>query len=679
MSKLKKQNKILFIIFFVLVNLINVMMIPLINQTNSWQTSPAMGLNSIFGNLGMIMVLLSLAIVFCRYEKGLMLFLIIETVVLSIFMIGITMYHGYYKMFPSFYNLRAFSGESGGDAIEFIADSLIVLLKNIRWIFGLPIILIFILYVLMNRKRDVSHNEVSFSSRKYQASIVFLVGVLFLGGSAKIYEKIVVGTWHEENTTVTYGLQAKGVLNFYLGEGIEYFITGEKEPSNEAVDNYYEEFKKYQQPSQISFINKEEIKNNELYSGVFAGKNILLIQLESESNFLIGLKVKVGEDYIEVTPNLNRLVGKSIYCNNFYTTVGIGNTSDAEFTAMTGINPNGNRYTIYEYMDQTYETLPKLFKEKGYFTFASHANVGFFYSRADNFIETYGFDLFLEKAYFQDSINDYQEKLVHEWVGDVDFLEQTVKEIKQQSVNTGKPVFSFPITVSNHSPYNLDDSQSFFGQKNLLFPNGVTGIDKEYIHYLEHASYNDYAIGKTIAALETEGIADDTVIILYGDHGCGIDIYEMFYQNPELFLNEINPIIKYVADEDCRNLLEQQFLLNVPFFIYDVSESGSLPGQIISLVRGHESMKRTIANLFGLTPQYYLGVDILSNNKTTCYNPRNLTMIADGMVVSGSSQKVVCTDEVHYSNEEILKIISGTLEYKALNDKIFKYKIFLDK
>jgi hypothetical protein len=126
-------------------------------------------------------------------------------------------------------------------------------------------------------------------------------------------------------------------------------------------------------------------------------------------------------------------------------------------------------------------------------------------------------------------------------------------------------------------------------------------------------------------------------------------------------------------------LLEQQFLLNVPFFIYDVSESGNVPGQTISLVRGHESMKRTIANLFGLNPQYYLGVDILSTNKTTCYNPRNLTMIADGMVVSGSSQKVVCTEGVYYSPEEVLKIISGTLEYKALNDKVFKYKIFLDK
>lgn len=676
MKLFKTHTKIGFIVFFVLINLIGVMIIPLINKTNNWQTSLAMFFNSVFGNLGMILVFLSLALLFCGYEKRFMIFLVIETGLISIFLIGISMYYGYYKMFPSFYNLVAFNGESSGDAVKFIIDSLVELLKNVNWIFGLPVVLIIGLYFLMSNNKQ---KETSFSSRKYQASLVFIIGILFLGGSDLYFKQITIDTWHEENKTVTFGLQTKGILNFYLGEGIEYFITGEEEPNNEKIEEYLEELKKYQQNSRISFIDDEEIKNNENYSGIFANKNLLLIQLESESNFLIGLKIKVGAEYIEVTPNMNRLVDKSIYCNQFYTTVGIGNTSDAEFTAMTGINPSGNHYTVYEYNDQTYETLPKLFQEKGYFTFATHANAGFFYSREDNFIETYGFDLFLEKEYFRNSLVNYQEKLVHDWIGDVDFLEQTIKEMKGQIENTGKPVFGFPITVSNHLPYYLENHQSFYGQKDLLFPNGIEGIEEEYLNYLEHASYNDYAIGKAIEALKEEGIAEDTVIVMYGDHGCGISIYEMFYQTPELFINEINPIIKYVEEEAERNLLEQQFLLNVPFFIYDASESGNLPAQTISLVRGHESIKRTIANLFGLNAKYYFGIDVLSENKTTCYNPRNLTIIADGIVISGSSQKACYIDENRYNKTKINRIISGTLDYKSMNDKIFRYKVFLDK
>ncbi len=108
-----------------------------------------------------------------------------------------------------------------------------------------------------------------------------------LGGSEKFYQQMVKGTWHEENTTVTFRLQAKGVFNFYLGEAIEYFITGEDEPEPEKIEEQLKKLKKYQNDSQISFIDNSEIKNNELYKGIFAGKNLLLIQLESESNFLI--------------------------------------------------------------------------------------------------------------------------------------------------------------------------------------------------------------------------------------------------------------------------------------------------------------------------------------------------------------------------------------------------------
>ncbi|HOE06810.1 MAG TPA: LTA synthase family protein [Bacilli bacterium] len=678
MNSFKKYRKIWVIIFFIVINLINAMMIIRINKANNWLTTPGMTFNSILGNIGFIAVLLSLALIFCSQEKRLMIALVVETIILSVLLIGITMYYEFYKMFPSFYNLTVFNGESSEDALEFIISSIIELSKNTKWIFGLPIVAIVVLYIFINKNNDL-HKEISLSSRKYQASIIFLIGVLLLGGSEKFYQQMVKGTWHEENTTVTFRLQAKGVFNFYLGEAIEYFITGEDEPEPEKIEEQLKKLKKYQNDSQISFIDNSEIKNNELYKGIFAGKNLLLIQLESESNFLIGLKVKVGTEYVEVTPNLNRLVDKSIYCNQFYTTVGIGNTSDAEFTAMTGINPNGNRYTVYEYYDQAYETLPKLFREKGYFSFATHANAGFFYSREENFINTYGFDLFLEKNYFEESILDYQDKLVHDWVGDVSFLEQTVKEMKLQKEDTGKAIFSYSITVSNHLPYYLNKEQGFYGQKELLFPHGVEGISENYINYLEHASYNDYAIGKAIEALENEGLADDTVVIIYGDHGCGIDIYEMFYQTPELFINEINPIIEYVEDKNSRDLLEQRFLLNVPFFIYDVSESGKLPPKIISLVRGHESIKRTIANLFGLEAEYYFGVDVLSDAKTSCYNPRNLTILADGIVVSGSSGKRVFTDYYTYKDTEIDRIISGTLEYKNINDKILKYKIFLNK
>ncbi|HOD61154.1 MAG TPA: hypothetical protein PKG96_03430, partial [Bacilli bacterium] len=226
MNSFKKYRKIWVIIFFIVINLINAMMIIRINKANNWLTTPGMTFNSILGNIGFIAVLLSLALIFCSQEKRLMIALVVETIILSVLLIGITMYYEFYKMFPSFYNLTVFNGESSEDALEFIISSIIELSKNTKWVFGLPIVAIVVLYIFINKNNDL-HKEISLSSRKYQASIIFLIGVLLLGGSEKFYQQMVKGTWHEENTTVTFRLQAKGVFNFYLGEAIEYFITGE--------------------------------------------------------------------------------------------------------------------------------------------------------------------------------------------------------------------------------------------------------------------------------------------------------------------------------------------------------------------------------------------------------------------------------------------------------------------
>ena len=58
-----------------------------------------------------------------------MIALVVETIILSVLLIGITMYYEFYKMFPSFYNLTVFNGESSEDALEFIISSIIELSK----------------------------------------------------------------------------------------------------------------------------------------------------------------------------------------------------------------------------------------------------------------------------------------------------------------------------------------------------------------------------------------------------------------------------------------------------------------------------------------------------------------------------------------------------------------------
>jgi phosphoglycerol transferase MdoB-like AlkP superfamily enzyme len=92
------------------------------------------------------------------------------------------------------------------------------------------------------------------------------------------------------------------------------------------------------------FDNKAQEAGNLLF-GKEKGKNLIVVQVESLQNFVVGAKI----NGVEITPNLNKLAGDSIYFNNFYSQTSGGNTSDAEFMMNTSLYPisQGSAYFVY--------------------------------------------------------------------------------------------------------------------------------------------------------------------------------------------------------------------------------------------------------------------------------------------------------------------------------------------
>ncbi len=123
---------------------------------------------------------------------------------------------------------------------------------------------------------------------------------------------------------------------------------------------------------------------------------------------------------------------------------------------MTGLYPTGYSYTVYEYAENTdYETIPKLFNQKGYYSYSSHANIGTFYLRSTLHPTLYGFNEHIDERVLQ-SVGVYDEnRLVHTWVNDVDFLEYNIELMKQKRDELNKPIFNFAITISCHMPYEM--------------------------------------------------------------------------------------------------------------------------------------------------------------------------------------------------------------------------------
>ncbi|NMR95768.1 LTA synthase family protein, partial [Vibrio parahaemolyticus] len=81
-------------------------------------------------------------------------------------------------------------------------------------------------------------------------------------------------------------------------------------------------------------ILEKEYPTNE-YTGIGAGKNLIVIQVEALQNFVLFEEI----NGFEITPNLNKLVKDSgtLYYDNFFQLVGKGNTSDAEVAILNSL------------------------------------------------------------------------------------------------------------------------------------------------------------------------------------------------------------------------------------------------------------------------------------------------------------------------------------------------------
>lgn len=688
MMEITNKNKILFLIAFFGLNILCTILLTtnlILENLSPFPRTMFMVINSFFGDIGFLLLFVGLSVFLFKRDYTRAKFLMYVSISLTLIYFALSVYFQHYNMFFSFYNLSAFKSEAGKDAAGFIIDSLLMLLTSAKFIFLIfAVIIVFLFLRLFKKYRD---NEAFYNSTlvdgKNRVIIGFgiiIIGMLIMASGLSAYRVEIEDTWYEDNSTPLYGAQAVGLFNYYIYEGYSY-LTGQFDGVNpNKYKTVEEKLKEYKEDKNISPIDGIEYDISR-YEGVFKDKNLLLIQMESFNNFLIGLEIMIDGEYVEITPNLNRIATNSIYFNNFYNSVGIGNTSDSEFTVLTGLYPIGNDYIIYDHDEVIYPTLPRLFKDKGYYTFSSHANTGKFYERKRVHTEVYGFD----QHYGKEDLVVESEKLIHSWLNDYDFLMQNL-DIFASEAEKGN-VFSQLITITAHMPYSKPGEalgDNWFFDKPNLFPANTILVDNPFLNmqivgYLEHIAFVDYAIGKALERLEELGLHEDTVVILYGDHGCDIDAFELFYQKPELLKNDINEMITYVFNLENRVMQNRLFNANIPLMIYDAASDPKVEAEIITFARGTNTLARTISYLFDLDPEYFFGVNALSDAPTYSYNPRNLDIYADGVIISGQSQTYFIYDDKYldyYDDDKIIEIIETFRKYKDFNDKLIKYKVF---
>ncbi|MNZ72683.1 Lipoteichoic acid synthase 2 [compost metagenome] len=347
-----------------------------------------------------------------------------------------------------------------------------------------------------------------------------------------------------------------------------------------------------------------------------AGKNVIIIQMESFQNFLVNLKI----DGQEITPNFNKLVNENYYFEHFYQQVGQGNTSDAEFVVNTSyyIPPRGA--ATMTYADKELPSLPKLLKAHGYDTATFHTNVVEFWNRGELY-KALGFDRYYDQQFFGD------EDTVFFGASDEQLYSKTAEELDRMS-KAGKPFYAQVISMTAHHPYTIPEEKY-----RMTLPERY---EKTFVgDYIRSQNYADYALGLFIEDLKERGIWEDSLVILYGDH-LGLPIYSLDRDDKELMAEIYGREYSYTD------------MINIPLV---VASSSITEHKTFDQLGGQVDLLPTIANLLGysLDDHIHFGQDLFNQTYNILpqryYLPTGSFLSSKELFMSGSGFE----DGKHYS------------------------------
>lgn len=410
--------------------------------------------------------------------------------------------------------------------------------------------------------------------------------------------------------------------------------------------------------------NYKKEKNGPLF-GVAEGRNLFVIQVESFQDFVIGREYN-GQ---ELTPNLNALIKDqgSLYFDNFYQQVGSGNTSDAELAINNSIYGSLTSYTYKNHEDNYYRGLPAQLKDKGYTTSVFHAYEDKSFWNRENIYPNLGFDNFFGGLNGIEN-GGYNNTNYMGWgLTDDEFFSQSMEHIK----TLPQPFYNFMITLSNHHPFKM---QQQFQRINLLPEDRNTVVG----NYLNSVAFTDEVIGNFIESLKKEGLYDNSIIAIYGDH-LGLTL------NDPGISESMSRLLG--QDYDYENMMRVPLIINIPNLDKNINKT-------VSISAGQLDFLPTMAYLMGFDEldTIYLGHNALTAEEGFVAEQTYITkgsffqddivyeMSRDGVFENGRAynQKTgakVPIDDCYEGYLKSMEVINAS-EYILKNDAI--RKVFLE-
>jgi len=612
------KNNVLFATF-VISSLINGMLLRFLTVKNYYNISP------ILADLSFILLVGSLG--YLLKPKNRFKYYITWSIIFTLVCLINSIYYTNYVSFTSF-SLLATSLQIFGvsDALQTIME-----LKDFCYIWA-PISVIFMHVKL---KRSGYYNKIKVTDKYKLGSLKVLLGA---GISLCLFLTTLTGTdisrlykqWNREYVVMKFGIYV------YQGNDLIASLKPQISPLF-GYDKAAREFREYYEN------NMSEKVNNE-YTDIFKDKNVIVIHAESIQNYLLDTKI----NDVPITPNLRRLADEGMYFSNFYAQESVGTSSDTEFTFSTSLLPASSGTVFVSYYDRYYPSIQKFFKDDNYYVFSMHANKGNYWNR-EAMHKSLGYDTF----YYYDK--DYElDDMIGLGLSDKSFFRQSSKIISDISSKHDK-FYGLMIMLTNHTPFDgvLDqtDLDLTYKYNKTLESGEETEVVNNYLKdttlgkYFTTAHYADAALGEFINELDEEGVLDDTVIVIYGDHDAKIKRaeYDYYYNyNPETDSKRDK------EDPEYHEFTKYDYELNrkVPFIIWTKNEE--LKKKInkeVKTVTGMYDVLPTLSNMMGIkNSKYALGHDVFSTDDHFVIFP-NSNWVTDKMYFDSQNGEAITLDE----------------------------------
>lgn len=508
-----------------------------------------------------ILIFLSFALLFKGKGRVIYLF-IIDAIITALIVLDVTYFRGFYTM-PSALLLTQTAN------LDNMGGTIMSMFSNMDFLFILDFIILGIFvfftrksYTTVKRRAPISFLVILISSIVFIAYVPFNLHIL---KNEDVKNGYIFSNYDPTNTARYFS-----PLGYHIFDA--YNVYQDSKPY-ELEDEDRSEIEKF-------YASKENLPDNE-YAGLLEGKNLLVIQVESLESFIIGKEVN-GK---KITPVMDDLISKGLYFPNIYEQVNEGTSSDADLMINTSMFPVRRGSTFFRYPGNTYNSLPNLLEEKNYSTIAIHPDKGSFWNYV-NGLTGIGFDKFVDFFSF-----DENSEMMGLGISDESYFTQVVPMIKELK----EPYYAFTVTLTNHGPFDsIPEEKKVLGLDEELDKNEMGG-------YFESVKYTDAQIGEFLKKLDSEGLLDNTVVVIEGDH-TGVHKY-------------YNSSIEKLSNK------EDWYLDNghhtVPFIIWskDMTE-----GKTFDVKGGQVDIMPTLLYLLGVENEKYintaLGRNLLNTNKS---------------------------------------------------------------